>query len=86
MKACRCDEIYMKRSSCARAYLKGGCKTCHALYVDLNKGHKNYTLLDNFGGIEAFRIRKGCSLTIYEDEYLMGESKVFDEEIVEVLQ
>ncbi|CAL8123444.1 unnamed protein product [Orchesella dallaii] len=82
LKECKCSDIFMKRSTCARAYLKGGCKTCHTPYTDLIDS-KGYVADEFVGKVEAFRLRRGCTLTLYPDEDLDGEGEIIDDEIVE---
>ncbi|ODN01860.1 Reticulocyte-binding protein 2 a [Orchesella cincta] len=81
-KECKCSDIFMKRSTCARAYLKGGCRTCHSLYTDLSDS-KTYFPDDFVGKVEALRLRRGCTLTLYPEEDFDGEGEIVDSEIVE---
>ncbi len=80
---CKCSDIFMKRSSCARAYLKGGCKTCHSLYTDLD-GSRQYFPEEFSDNVESLILRKGCTLTVYPDEDFIGDEEIIDTEIIEV--
>lgn len=73
----------MKRSSCARAYLKGGCKTCHSLYTDLD-GSRQYFPEEFAENAESLILRKGCTLTVYPDEDFIGDEEIIDTEVIEV--
>lgn len=62
----------MKQTSCARAYLKGGCNTCNPYYTDL-KGDKPEFPEEFSGQIEAIKVREGCNLIVYDVEFYEGE-------------
>ncbi|CAL8138952.1 unnamed protein product [Orchesella dallaii] len=82
LRECKCEDIFMKKSSCARAYLKGGCKTCNSYYTELANREDYFS--ENFQGkVEAFRLRKGCRLTLYTEENFEGEEEIISEEILE---
>lgn len=75
----------MKKSSCARAYLKGGCGTCHSLYTDLGASQEYFPEFKDIPStVESLRLRKGCKLTIYAEEDFEGDQEIIDSEIVEV--
>jgi len=74
----------MKKSSCARAYLKGGCRTCNSAYLELS-GSESIFPEEFVDKVEAFRLRKGCALTLYSDEDFEGEEEIIGQETVEVL-
>ncbi|CAL8138944.1 unnamed protein product [Orchesella dallaii] len=77
-RECKCEDIFMKKSSCARVYLKGGCRTCNTLYIDLNDFGASFP--EEFRGkVEAFTLRKGCTLTLYPEEDHSGEGEIIDE-------
>ncbi|CAL8138948.1 unnamed protein product [Orchesella dallaii] len=81
-KECKCEDTFMKKSSCARAYFKGGCETCNSLYTEL--ANTSYYDGEDFqGDVEAFRLRKGCRLTLYAEEDFEGEEEIISEEIFE---
>ncbi|CAL8138946.1 unnamed protein product [Orchesella dallaii] len=82
MKECKCEDIFMKKSSCARAYFKGGCKTCNSLYTELDNIENGFP--EGFRDkVEAFRLRRGCTLKLYTDEDREGEEKIISDEIFE---
>lgn len=73
----------MKKSTCARAYLKGGCRNCNAPYVDL-EGSKPFFPEEFAEDLTSLRIRKGCTLTVYPEEDFEGEEEIIDSEVIEV--
>jgi len=73
----------MKKSSCARAYFKGGCRVCNSLYTDLVNSSDSMPA-DFIGNVEAFRLRKGCTLSLYSEEDLDGDLETITSETVEV--
>ncbi|CAL8138956.1 unnamed protein product [Orchesella dallaii] len=81
-RECKCEDIFMKKSSCARAYLKGGCKTCNTLYTDLNDFEGSFRE-EMRGKVEAFTLRKGCILTVFPEEDHGGEGEVITDAIFE---
>lgn len=75
--------MFVKKSSCGRAYLQGGCSTCHALYVNLNEESK-YFPEEYTDKVTAIKLRKGCTLTTYSDVEFDGDEKIIDRETFEV--
>jgi len=73
----------MKKASCARAYLEGGCKTCNSLYIELRNESKSISE-DFVGKTRAFRLRKGCRLSLYPDIDHAGRVETVTSETVEV--
>ncbi|CAL8067906.1 unnamed protein product [Orchesella dallaii] len=81
-RECKCSDIFVKKASCARAYLKGGCRTCNSDYADLRNASEVFQ--EEFvGKIEAFRLRKGCKLKLYSETHFEDQIAVITNETVE---
>ncbi|CAL8067902.1 unnamed protein product [Orchesella dallaii] len=81
-KECKCSDIFVKKASCARAYLRGGCRTCNSDYADLRNASEVFQ--EEFvGKIEAFRVRKGCKLNLYSETHFEDRMAVITNETVE---
>jgi len=73
----------MKKSSCARAYFKGGCATYSSFYTDRNVA-KNVCPAKFVVAVEAFAVKKGCTLTLFSENNLNGTEKTISGEYQEV--
>ncbi|CAL8067910.1 unnamed protein product [Orchesella dallaii] len=81
-RECKCADIFMRKASCARAYLSKGCNICNSYYTDL--ANTSDLFPDDFQGkVKSLAVRKGCELTLYPKEDYSGESEVISGEIVE---
>ncbi|CAL8136954.1 unnamed protein product [Orchesella dallaii] len=81
-KECKCSDIYMRKSSCARAYLSEGCNTCNTYYTDLANTPDLFPE-DFQGKVKSLTLRKGCELTLYPEEDYQGDPRNITNEIVE---
>ncbi|CAL8136948.1 unnamed protein product [Orchesella dallaii] len=81
-KECKCSDIYMRKSSCARAYLNTGCNTCNTYYTDLSIPSDLFPE-DFRGKVKSLTLRKGCELKLYPEEDYQGDPEIITDEIVE---
>ncbi|CAL8121548.1 unnamed protein product [Orchesella dallaii] len=84
-RKCKCSDVFVKMSSCARAYLQGGCNTCNADYIDLRNASVEIAR-DFVGKVEAFRLRKGCKLKLYSETDFDGIEEIISNETLEGFQ
>jgi len=73
----------MEKSSCARAYFEGGCNICNSSYTDLS-GSQDVFADDFVGNVQAFTLRKGCTLTLFSENNLNGTKEIISGDYLEV--
>ncbi len=73
IQECKCADVRIRKTGCARAYLEETCNSCTAYYTDL-KGNKSSLLLEFRDRISSIVVRPGCTLTVYDDEEFDGDN------------
>lgn len=86
LQKCKCTDPHIKKSSCGRAYLQGGCRSCNSLYVELKQGEVEAFPEDYTNKVEAIRLRRGCVITAYTEEDFDGEEVTISQEVYEKFQ
>ncbi|ODM95785.1 hypothetical protein Ocin01_10898, partial [Orchesella cincta] len=83
-KQCRCSNVYLKPSVCARAYFqRNGCNVCNAHYTEFDNSSPIFpeAWTDK---IASFLIRPGCTLEVFDQEDFDGVSETIEGPFVEV--
>lgn len=73
-QVCKCEEIRLGRSECARAYLKDHCTNCNALFTTMRQGQewKKFPVVwSSF--VRSLVVKEGCDVSF---KYAHSENNV----------